>query len=80
MWWGTPKIDCFDACPAFCSFKPRLPRPGLTLSTIPRTNGSSAGSRRSIRPACFQHTSQLPHKVTEHAAQDGGDYDEEERI
>ena len=39
MWWGTPKIDCFDACPAFCSFKPRLPRPGLTLSTIPEPTG-----------------------------------------
>ena len=43
-------------CPAFCPLSP-VPRPGLTLSTTSLTNGSRAASRRSIRPACFQHTS-----------------------
>ena len=44
----------------------------------PPIAGSSA-SRGSIRPAGsgFQHTSQLPHKVTEHGSQDGGDDDKE---
>jgi hypothetical protein len=28
----------------------------------------------------FQHTSQLPHEIPEHSAQDGGDHDEEQRI
>ena len=45
----------------------------------PPIDGSSAASRGSIRPAGsgFQHTSQLPHKVTEHGSQDGGDDDKE---
>jgi hypothetical protein len=45
----------------------------------PPIDGSSAASRGSIRPAGsgFQHTSQLPHKVTEHGPQDGGDDDKE---
>jgi hypothetical protein len=73
---------CFgDRLPRLLSVKPRSPKAGgLSLSMVPLINGLSAASRRSIRPTSFQHTSQLPHQVTEHTAQDGGDYDEEERI
>ena len=64
--------------PPSVRLSPGLPRPGLSLSTMPLINGSSAASRGSIRRGSgFQHTSQLPHKVTEHGAQDGGDDDKE---
>ena len=64
-----------DTPTALPSAAPVFFRPGLSLPTVPLINGSRAASRRSICRASFQHAGQLPHKVAEHSAQDGGDYD-----